>query len=85
MDLEFVPLTSSWSSVSSSGPIVYDSSPLELIFSGNSSVASNYNSNPLDCDLGCTSCNLVAFGDFGDLGGEVYWLPIWFGNVSGSW
>ena len=69
-DLEFF-LNSSWSSILSWGPIVYDSISLDSIFSSNIMVISNYDLSPLDYDLGCTDYNSIAFGDFGDLRGEA--------------
>ena len=64
--------------------LAYDSGPSDSIFSHNSLVASNCDLGPLDYDLGCTSCNSLAFGYFGDSKGEVFLLLDRFVNVLGS-
>ena len=66
------------------GYIVCDSGLSYLIFSSNISVASDCNLGPLNCDSGCIDYNLVAFGDFGNLGGEASLFLDRFGKVSGS-
>ena len=84
LDLDIGPLTSSWYYISSLDPTIHDLGVSNSTCFGIGLVAFECDPSPLDCDLGCIGCNSLAYGDFGDLGGDASWLPNRFGTISGS-